>query len=295
MRRSAAQRCWALAEMFAIDRSREIRRAFYSGDGTRLSDYARYGAPIHAVADGTVVSAINTRPGVSPNPPRVNTTVLGPDDFSGNSVVERIAPRRYAAYAHMETGSVRVGVGQRLRAGQIRCSSSRPERNPRSAPSRPHGARRPVGAGVSGAVQIGIPTSRRHARVSTSESPRSTDTTRRNWPTICGPTVVLLARSPRRLPIAARFPLARLPAAPSMVRTRESMSERSWSISARVRPACAAGGRPSVWASFDMRVVALIASWIRASGPRVRSRLVASRWSSVFQSRMFVHVAAAHC
>jgi murein DD-endopeptidase MepM/ murein hydrolase activator NlpD len=107
------------AEMFAIDWSREINGSFFTGDGTKLSDYVCYGAPIRAVANGTVVTAINSRPEVPPDLAGGNPTVLGPEDFSGNSVVERIAPGQYAAYVHMQTGSVRVKVGQRLRTGQV--------------------------------------------------------------------------------------------------------------------------------------------------------------------------------
>jgi hypothetical protein len=44
-----------------------------------------------------------------------------------------------------------------------------------------------------------------------------------------------------------------------------------------------------------MRVVAVIASWIRGSAPSPRSRFAASRWISFFQLRMLVHVADAHC
>jgi murein DD-endopeptidase MepM/ murein hydrolase activator NlpD len=34
-------------------------------------------------------------------------------------VVERIAPGQYAAYVHLQPGSVRVKIGQRLRPGQV--------------------------------------------------------------------------------------------------------------------------------------------------------------------------------
>ncbi len=107
------------AELFAIDWSREINGSFFTGDGTKLSDYACYGAALHAVANGTVVTAINNRPEIPPNLAGGNPTVRGPEDFSGNAVVERIAPGEYAAYVHMQTGSVRVKVGQRLRTGAV--------------------------------------------------------------------------------------------------------------------------------------------------------------------------------
>jgi murein DD-endopeptidase MepM/ murein hydrolase activator NlpD len=67
-----------------------------------------------------VVSAINNRPQVPPHTSTAeNHTLHGPGDFSGNSVIERIGRGVYATYAHMQTGSVRVRAGQRLRAGEV--------------------------------------------------------------------------------------------------------------------------------------------------------------------------------
>ena len=67
-----------------------------------------------------VVSAINNRPQVPPNTSTAgNHTLHTAADFSGNSVIERIGRGVYATYAHMQTGSVRVKVGQRLRTGEV--------------------------------------------------------------------------------------------------------------------------------------------------------------------------------
>ena len=59
-----------------------------------------------------VVSAINNRPQVPPSTTIAdNHTLHWPAEYSGNSVIERIARGVYASYAHMQTGSVRVKVG----------------------------------------------------------------------------------------------------------------------------------------------------------------------------------------
>jgi len=104
-------------EIFAIDWIRLVNGSVFEGDGSQVTDWRDYGAHIHAVADGTVVRAVNDRPDV---PPFIenNPTVRKPRDFAGNNVVERIAPHRYAIYAHMQPGSVRVKRGQHLKTGQ---------------------------------------------------------------------------------------------------------------------------------------------------------------------------------
>jgi hypothetical protein len=107
-------------ELFAIDWIREIHGSFYTGDGSEVTDWAGYGARLHAVADGVVVSVIKSRPEVRPFVTTdENPTVRRPQDFAGNEVVERIAPHQYAAYVHLQTGSVQVKAGQRLRTGQV--------------------------------------------------------------------------------------------------------------------------------------------------------------------------------
>jgi Peptidase family M23 len=107
-------------EIFAIDWTREVHGRFFTGDGRKLADYPDYGTPIHAVASGVVVSAINNRAQVPPNTSTAgNHTLHTAADFSGNSVIERIGRGVYASYAHMQTGSVRVKAGQRLRTGEV--------------------------------------------------------------------------------------------------------------------------------------------------------------------------------
>jgi hypothetical protein len=51
--------------------------------------------------------------------PLGNPTVRKPLDFSGNNVVIRVRRGVYAAYVHMQTGSVQVRRGQRVRRGQV--------------------------------------------------------------------------------------------------------------------------------------------------------------------------------
>jgi hypothetical protein len=103
-------------EVFAIDWVREARGVLFTGDGSKNSDWPTFGAPLYAVADGIVVRAVDHMRDI---PPRSqNSGLRTPDDFGGNRVLLKIGPGRYACYAHMKAGSVRVRRGQRVRVGQ---------------------------------------------------------------------------------------------------------------------------------------------------------------------------------
>lgn len=112
-----------LAQRFAIDFAQVDLAAaqtdedpFTHGDPTKNESYLIFGAPIHAVAPGQIV---DVRDGVAEND---LTQPLPPADIAsapGNYVVERLAPDRYALYAHLQTGSLRVQVGDRVAAGQV--------------------------------------------------------------------------------------------------------------------------------------------------------------------------------
>ncbi len=103
-------------EIFAIDWIRVVDGTVYTGNGSQLRDWrGTYGAPLYAVADGTVVVAVDGRPDIAPG---ASPLLSAPEDFTGNEVVLKIAPGQYAVYFHLERGSVRVRVGQRVRRGQ---------------------------------------------------------------------------------------------------------------------------------------------------------------------------------
>jgi len=79
-------------------------------------NYWGFGEPVRAVAAGEVVAIVDSiadHPARSPLP-RFTLQTLG-----GNEVIVRLAPTRYAAYAHLQRGSVRVRLHQRVAAGQI--------------------------------------------------------------------------------------------------------------------------------------------------------------------------------
>jgi hypothetical protein len=95
----------------------DSRHRAWIGDPTQLPSYLSYGQPLIAAASGRVVG---THDGVPNNPPQGVLTGSPPiNDFAGNWVSIRMAPRRYLLYAHMVPGSVRVRPGQQVRRGQV--------------------------------------------------------------------------------------------------------------------------------------------------------------------------------
>ncbi len=103
------------AETFAIDSVRVDGNRFYQGNGSTNAQYPYFGAPVYAVAAGTVVALHDGMDESIPFQPA--TTLHKPEDFGGNYVLIRQAKGVYAFYAHMQKGSVAVVVGQQVTTG----------------------------------------------------------------------------------------------------------------------------------------------------------------------------------
>jgi hypothetical protein len=107
---------WA-AERFAIDYlqfSPDGRLS--SGDPAKRESYAYFGADIHAVSDGPVVAAVD---GLPEQIPGKGPTGLTLEQYAGNHIVQDLGDGNYALYAHIQTGAVKVKVGDRLATGQV--------------------------------------------------------------------------------------------------------------------------------------------------------------------------------
>lgn len=105
-----------LAERFAIDFLRIDDQGTFAGDPTRNDSYFVFGADVLAVAAGTIAEATD---GAAENIP---TQPLPPADLTtapGNHVVLALDDGRFALYAHLQTGSVRVHPGDRVRRGDV--------------------------------------------------------------------------------------------------------------------------------------------------------------------------------
>ncbi len=115
--RVAASTRIGTAETFAIDFLRVDGDRFFQGDGKSNAQYPFFGAPVQAVAAGTVVARHDGMDDSIPFQPV--TTLHKPEDFGGNFVLLRQEAGVYAFYAHLQKGSVAVAVGQRVPAGAM--------------------------------------------------------------------------------------------------------------------------------------------------------------------------------
>jgi hypothetical protein len=104
-------------ERFAIDFVQiDDANKLFEGPLDRNESYGYFGARLLSVADGRVVRIQDGLPDLTPGALPPNPTV---QSAGGNFVVVRIAPGQYAFYAHLQPGSLRVEVGDRVREGQV--------------------------------------------------------------------------------------------------------------------------------------------------------------------------------
>lgn len=105
------------AQRFAIDWEQlDERGRLFVGDARVLGNWEGYGERILAVADGTVVHAVDGHPNQVPGVAPVGLT---PAEADGNGVILRMADGRFVFYAHMIPGTVTVRRGDRVRRGQV--------------------------------------------------------------------------------------------------------------------------------------------------------------------------------
>jgi hypothetical protein len=108
-----------IAQRFAIDwvQLREDGKT-WAGDQLKNESYRCYGADALAVADGTVASI---KDGIPENIPGVNSRAvpITLETVGGNYVILDLGQGRYAFYAHLQPGSLRVKVGDKVKRGQV--------------------------------------------------------------------------------------------------------------------------------------------------------------------------------
>ena len=107
-----------LAQRFAIDWVRlGPDGRFFHGDPKQNSSYPGYGEPVLAVADARVSAVVDGLPeNAGSNPASGRTVTL--DNITGDSISLDLGGGRFALYAHLQPGSIRVKVGDRVKVGQ---------------------------------------------------------------------------------------------------------------------------------------------------------------------------------
>ncbi|MBC7790303.1 MAG: M23 family metallopeptidase [Anaerolineae bacterium] len=109
----------SIAQRFAIDYVKvddKTRRS--TGDSLKNANYYAQGVDALAVADGIIVaikdSIPENIPGIMSRAVPITLETVG-----GNHVIIDMQDGRYAFYAHLQPGSLRVKVGDRVRRGQV--------------------------------------------------------------------------------------------------------------------------------------------------------------------------------
>jgi hypothetical protein len=113
-----------ISERYATDWKIVKQGASFSGDGLDVHSYYAYGAKVLAVADGTVVEAVDGFPN---NIPRTAATFktwttaipVTAENGSGNHIVLDIGDGQFVFYLHLQPGSVHVKVGDHVTQGQL--------------------------------------------------------------------------------------------------------------------------------------------------------------------------------
>jgi len=106
-------------ERYAFD-AMQVNAAFTdfcAGDPRVNSSYFNYGLPIFSVAPGRVVRVEN---GLPENKGNAGDVVLNSMmEYAGNHVIIDIGEGVYAGYAHCQTGSITVEVGDQVQQGDV--------------------------------------------------------------------------------------------------------------------------------------------------------------------------------
>lgn len=102
-------------ETFAIDWTRVKNDRIYDGDGSQNEQHYAFGADVLAVADATVVIVQDGEPEQLPD---VRLVPEKSSELAGNLVILELEPDVFAAYAHLQPGSITVKVGDKVKVGQ---------------------------------------------------------------------------------------------------------------------------------------------------------------------------------
>ncbi len=105
------------AQRFAIDFVQiDSAGKLYTGNPADVASFPFFGTPIRAVADGTIVRLLDGLPEQIPGQLPEGATLQTGD---GNYLVLDIGNGRFAFYAHIQPGSFKVKIGDRVKTGDV--------------------------------------------------------------------------------------------------------------------------------------------------------------------------------
>jgi len=106
-----------VAERYAIDFVQlNDKDMLNSGPIDQLTSFGFFGDEIYSVADGTVVKIADGLPEQVPGKLPEGATI---QMAAGNHVVVDIGEGRFAFYAHLQPGSLKVKIGDKVTTGQV--------------------------------------------------------------------------------------------------------------------------------------------------------------------------------
>lgn len=108
-----------IAQRFAIDFARLTESGLpFEGDPRKNESWFGYGAEVLAVADGVIASV---QDGIVENVPLNPEMAVAIDvnTAGGNYVILDLGDGRYAFFAHLQPGSLRVKAGDKVKKGQV--------------------------------------------------------------------------------------------------------------------------------------------------------------------------------
>ena len=131
MKRQLARQIWHRRALLPVNGRAYISQRFaidwvelaangttHSGDAADNKNYRAYGAEILSVADGIVTE---TKDGIPQNSPGANSRAvpITMETIGGNHVIVDIGENRFALYGHLQPGSLRVKVGDKVKRGDV--------------------------------------------------------------------------------------------------------------------------------------------------------------------------------
>jgi hypothetical protein len=106
-----------VAQRYAVDWEQlDASNRIYSGPREKLESYTIFGKPVFAVADGVVAVVVTGLPEQTPGKYPANISI---EEADGNAIIEDLGGNHFACYAHMQSASIRLHRGDKVKRGQI--------------------------------------------------------------------------------------------------------------------------------------------------------------------------------